>query len=295
MSIPTTVDVRELEFFANDLDVGRIASVYQEHGCFVVRGLMKSYIEEIHRDIEALAAETLTQLDRAKKVPEGWLTPNGTLLIPAPENYTRDKQIMVLSLTYRSSAAFFRSAFDETTVTILKAVVGPNVELFMDGQCLYKEPVGGHPKLLHQDAAYFEHRYEGPVASLNYVVPTNLENGALYVVPGSHRLGMLNHMDTISHLGLDGKEWTWERAVPITGNPGDAIFFHVKTVHGSQQNHSKSPRPVFIHRYRRADDYVVVDATTTENRAQAIKHVGEATKENQMGFMVCGFRHPKQF
>ena len=35
-----------------------------------------------------------------------------------------------------------------------------------EGQVLYKEPVGGHPKMLHQDASYFEHKYEGPCALL---------------------------------------------------------------------------------------------------------------------------------
>ncbi|MBI5095067.1 MAG: phytanoyl-CoA dioxygenase family protein [Candidatus Hydrogenedentes bacterium] len=251
---------------------------------------MKPYVDAIHRDIEQLATESLAQLDQAVKIPEGWCTPNGTLFLPAPPGYSRDKQIMVLALNYRNSGALFRSAFDERTVAVITSILGPDVELFMEGQCLYKEPVGGHPKHLHQDAAYFEHRYDGPVASLNYVVETNLENGALYVVPGSHRLGMLKHIDTFSHLGLDGKEWPWERAVPIVGKPGDAIFFHVKTIHGSQQNHSTKPRPVFIHRYRRADDYIVVSGTTTENRGQADQHLGDAAKASQKGFMVSGFR-----
>ncbi|MYF16598.1 MAG: phytanoyl-CoA dioxygenase family protein, partial [Gemmatimonadetes bacterium] len=75
---------------------------------------------------------------------------------------------------------------------------------------------------------------------------------------------------------------------PIPGQPGDAIFFHVKTVHGSKQNHSDKPRPVFIHRYRRADDYVVIRGTTTKNRAESSKRPVEEKKEN--GFMVRGFR-----
>lgn len=290
MTIPTTSDVGELEFFAEGLEPDRVARTFQEHGCCVVRGLMKPYVDAIHADIERLAAESIAQLDQAVKIPEGWRTPNGTLFLPAPHGYPRGKQIMVLALNYRNSGALFRSAFDERTVAVVTSILGPNVELFMEGQCLYKEPVGGHPKHLHQDAAYFEHRYEGPVASLNYVVDTNLENGALYVVPGSHRLGMLKHIDTFSHLGLDGEEWPWERAVPVVGRAGDAIFFHVKTIHGSQQNHSSEPRPVFIHRYRRADDYIIVSGTTTENRGQAERHIGDAAKVNQRGLMVSGFR-----
>jgi len=286
----TTVSVRDLEVFADRLDVAQAAAVYKEHGCLVARGLMKPYLAEIQRDIEATAASAIRLLDRAERIPEGWRTPDGTLFLPAPPGYARDKQIMVLSVSYFTSAVFFRSAFDPQALDLVEAILGPNVELFMNGQCLYKEPVGGHPKHLHQDSAYFEHRYDGPVGILSYVVDTDLVNGALHVVPGSHRMGQLRHVDTFSHLGLDEQEWPWERGLPIVGEAGDSIFFHVRTIHGSQENHSDKPRPVFIHRYRRADDFVVISGTMTSNRAEAEKRAAQAKKENQRGLMVRGFR-----
>ena len=277
--------------FVDDLDVQHAATIFEKQGVLVVRGLMKQYIPELHGDIEAAAAELLALLDHAEKIVEGWRTPNGTLFLPAPPGYPRGKQIMVLAINYHTSAAFFRSAVDEPALDIVEAILGPNIEIFGNGQCLYKEPVGGHPKHLHQDSAYFEHRHEGPVGILNYTVNTDLVNGALHVVPGSHRLGQLQHVDTFSHLGLEEREWPWERALPIVGNAGDSIFFHVKTVHGSKQNHSDKPRPVFINRYRRPDDYVVVSATTTANRTEAEKRSAEAKKANQQrGLMVRGFR-----
>ena len=284
------VTIHDLEVHADRLDAKKAAAIYREHGALVVRGLMNPYISRIQSDIEAAARQAVELLDRAKKVPEGWTTPDGTLWLPAPKNYARDKQIMVLGCGYTSSAAFFQSALDKNALDIVEAILGADVELFMNGQCLYKEPVGGHAKNLHQDAAYFEHKYEGPCATLNYVVDTDLENGALHVIPGTHKMGVLDHVDTSSHLGLDEKIWPWEKALPICGKAGDAIFFHVKTVHGSKPNFSKASRPVFIHRYRAADDYVVIGATSTENRAVAEKKIEEARKENQQGFMVRGRR-----
>ena len=198
---------------------------------------------------------------------------------------------MTVGISYFTSAAFLRAAVDPTALDILEAVLGPNIELFGSGQSLVKEPVGGHPKHLHQDSAYFEHRYEGPVGILSYVVDTDLVNGALHVVPGSHQQGQLRHVDTFSHLGLDEDEWPWEAALPIVGQAGDSIFFHVKTIHGSKQNHSHTPRPVFINRYRRPDDYAVIRATTTSNRAEAEKQAQDARRENEpQGLMVRGFR-----
>lgn len=288
------VKIEDLEISVDNLDFKEAADIFEEHGCLVVRGLMNPYIKQLHNDIEAAAAESLALLDQAQQIVEGWRTPNGTLFIPAPQGYNRDKQIMVLAINYQSSAAFFHSAFDENAVKIVEAILGPNVEIFGNGQCLYKEPVGGHPKHLHQDSAYFEHRYQGPVGILNYVVDTDLVNGALHVVPGSHRLGQLKHIDTFSHLGLEEDEWPWERALPVIGKAGDSIFFNVKTIHGSKQNMSDKPRPVFINRYRRTDDFVIIGGTTTENRAEAEKRAAaaeEAKKANSdRGLMVRGFR-----
>jgi phytanoyl-CoA hydroxylase len=285
------VTVRDIEVFAEDFDAAKAAAIYEEHGCLVVRGLMKPYLAQIQQDIVQAYQQAIDLLPQAKHMEGiGWYTPDGTLFLPAPENFSRDKQVMVLGVRYNTSAAFFRSAFDEKLLDLLEQIIGPNIELFMDGQCLYKEPVGGHPKNLHQDSAYFEHKYDGPVGVLNYAVDTNLVNGALYVVPGSHRLGQLQHIDTFSHLGLDPDEWPWERALPIEGSAGDAIFFHYRCIHGSQENHSNGPRPVFIHRYRQPGDFVTIGGSTVARRDEAEKRAAEAKKQNQKGMMVRGFR-----
>jgi hypothetical protein len=47
---------------------------------------------------------------------------------------------------------------------------------------------------------------------------------------------------------------------------------------------------VFINRYRSADDYVTIGASTVASRAEAEKRAAMAGKENQNGLMVRGFR-----
>ena len=285
------INAEELSISICDLNIAQAAAIYRQHGCLVVRGLMKPYIADMARDIAATVQQSIALLDKAERRPEGWVSPNGSLFIPAPEGYQRDKQIMTVGINYLTSAAFLRAAMDATALDILEAILGPNIELFGNGQSLVKEPVGGHPKHLHQDSAYFEHRYHGPVGILSYVVDTDLVNGALYVVPDSHKQGQLRHVDTFSHLGLDEDEWPWEAALPIVGQAGDSIFFNVKTIHGSKQNHSDTPRPVFINRYRRPDDYAVIRATTTANRAQAEQRAQKARRADEpQGLMVRGFR-----
>ena len=124
MTTELNITVDDITFFAGDLNVQRAAATFKEHGCLVVRGLMKPYIKEIHRDIEAAATESIALLERAEKIVEGWRTPNGTLFLPAPPGYKRDKQIMVLAINHYTSAAFFRSALDKQALDIVR----PNVK-----------------------------------------------------------------------------------------------------------------------------------------------------------------------
>ena len=57
---------------------------------------------------------------------------------------------------------------------------------------------------------------------------------------------------------------------------------------------SDKPRPIFINRYRRTDDFVIIGGTTTANRAEAEKRAAaaeEAKKSNSdRGLMLRGFR-----
>jgi len=284
------VQVADVEVFADALDLDRAVSTYRTHGCLVVRGLHRQYVDAVAADIERVVANARSLLDRAEPAPGGWRTPDGAVWLPAPPGYEREQQIMTVPITYRTSAAFFRMAFDERVVELMRALIGPDVELFTEGQCLYKEPVGGHPKKLHQDSAYFTHRFDGPVAALTYLVDTNMVNGALHVVPGSHQLGNLRHVDTFSHLGLDEDEWPWESALPIIGEAGDTILFHYRTVHGSKENHSERPRPAVINRYRDPRDYMCAAAVTAEQAERALAHADEVTSDGQPGLMVSGFR-----
>merc|ERR1712046_195172 len=119
--------------------------------------------------------------------------------VPTPVEHEkrlgRDKQIMVLGLDYYNSSALFQAANDKRCLDIVEGILGPNIELFSKGQCFYKEPLGGNPKLMHQDSAYFEFEEQGVVATLNYAVDTStaINNGPLYVVPGTHKIGGYGH------------------------------------------------------------------------------------------------------
>jgi phytanoyl-CoA hydroxylase len=129
------------------------------------------------------------------------------------------------------------------------------------------------------------------VGTLNYAVDTSraLNNGPLYVVPGSHREGYVAHIDTESHLGLDEKLYSFDEAVCVDGKAGDTLFFHVHTVHGSTPNFSNKPRPTFINRYIHPDDVQTIHATSAAMREEGER--GEAEMPvKERNYLVRGRR-----
>lgn len=81
---------------------------------------------------------------------------------------------------------------------------------------------------------------------------TNLEQGPLKVVPGSHRRGLRTHC--ANYLGKGGREipeklFDVDKTVSLPVKRGDVVFLHRHTVHGSLANVSDRIRWSFDLRY----------------------------------------------
>ena len=71
-------------------------------------------------------------------------------------------------------------------------------------------------------------------------------NGCLQLLRGSHHLGRFDHGTFGTQTGADPARVEAARArcelVHFTAEPGDAVFFHSNTLHGSAPNTSEYPR-----------------------------------------------------
>jgi len=91
--------------------------------------------------------------------------------------------------------------------------------------------------------------------------PCTPANGCLQVIPGSHRLGRIDHVLTGDQAGADPErvERVLERLplVHVEMRPGDALFFHPNLLHRSDRNTSPEPRWSMICCYnaRKNDPY----------------------------------------
>jgi phytanoyl-CoA hydroxylase len=101
---------------------------------------------------------------------------------------------------------------------------------------------------LHQDNGYGTLEPMTDVTVWIPLVDADEESGGLFVVPGSHRLGLLPHGHGGENPVLLGVEGEFE-AIPVPLRAGEALAFSGLTLHGSGPNRSGAARPAFYVRY----------------------------------------------
>jgi phytanoyl-CoA hydroxylase len=90
-----------------------------------------------------------------------------------------------------------------------------------------------------------------------------LENGCMHMIPGSHRLGYLDHAGEdgrFSGACRDHGAWhSHPSQVAITPRAGGISIHHGHTLHASGPNNSGHPRRGLVLNYRAADAYQLAD------------------------------------
>lgn len=114
-----------------------------------------------------------------------------------------------------------------------------------------------HPAFVswHQDSTYWGLSSPDVVTAWVALTDSHAANGAMAVIPGSHKLDQLAHRDTFSadNLLTRGQELAVDvdaaAARVITLRPGEMSLHHVRIVHGSPPNPSPDRRIGFAIRY----------------------------------------------
>ena len=146
-------------------------------------------------------------------------------------------------------------ARDPRLVEPMRSLIGGDVDLFTD-KLNFKRP-GGSPFPWHQDTPYwaFGCAHLDRLASVQlYVDEASVENGCLWMIPGSHRAGVL---PTYQDRGVLGRLYT--DLEHVEGSPealvapaGSLVFFDGSVVHGSRSNRSAQSRRAVILTYQPA-------------------------------------------
>jgi hypothetical protein len=182
------------------------------------------------------------------------------------------------------SAAFARLIVDPRFTDRVADLIGPNVQLHHT-KLFIKPPEKGAPFPMHQDYPYFPHEKDTMMAAIIHFDDAPLEKGCVRVVPGSRKLGPLEHLHEGGH-HLPVEQFPVAEATPVPAKAGDVLFFTYLTIHGSGVNTSSearttllvqmrdpSDRPTILAHLSRGQGMILIDPT-----ADADSHVGSASR-----------------
>jgi ectoine hydroxylase-related dioxygenase (phytanoyl-CoA dioxygenase family) len=136
-------------------------------------------------------------------------------------------------------------------------LVGADADLYYN-QCVIKAPEKGHPFGWHQDSGYTTTIPLEYITCWTAIRPTTLENGCIWLIPGSHKNGVLPHHAT-DQRSTDADDVDESGAIPVEMDAGQVAIFSSLLLHKSGPNRSKSARFGYVPQYHVPN--VVIAAT----------------------------------
>jgi Protein involved in biosynthesis of mitomycin antibiotics/polyketide fumonisin len=233
---------------------------YKENGYLLVRGVFSQQeVQEMRTALDGI-------LNRAAQSKfDSNATWQGDYL---PPDQLKKLVLKGFHDVHYQDASFTRAAVHPNMAAVLSQLIGPNVQLH-HSKMLVKPPENGAAFPLHQDAPYFPHATHSMLAASVHLDDSDMENGCLCVIPGTHKNGMMPH---VGRHYLDHREYPISMATPCPAKAGDVLFFNYLTVHGSDINRSTRNRRNVLFQYRDPMDLPTADV-----------HVNWG-----QGLMVCG-------
>jgi len=122
---------------------------------------------------------------------------------------------------------------------------------------LFIKPPGFQGQAWHQDEIYIPTRDRSLIGAWIAIDDATIENGCLWVVPGSHKTGMLfdqRQHDNPEEFDFAGESFGFNESdeVPVEVKAGTVVFFNGYLLHRSRKNRSNIYRRVLVNHYMNA-------------------------------------------
>ncbi len=225
---------------------------FREDGYTIARGAVDAaVVAALTGQIDAWIEES-----RAQTANYG-LTMDGKARFDLEAGHTADQPRLRRVANPVDVSEIYREAlFNGPIPDRVAELIGPDVK-FHHCKLNIKLPGMATRVEYHQDHAYDPHTNSDMLAILLLLDDMNEANGALRVVPGSHRERYSHYRDGKFVGAIDpALDDDFEtRSAPIEGRSGDVCLMHTWTVHGGGPNLSDRPRRLLICDYVAADAY----------------------------------------
>ena len=142
----------------------------------------------------------------------------------------------------------------DTVLDIVEPLIGPDIGLW-SSHFIAKEPYSGKATPWHEDSAYWEGRFDRFDAIVTIwlaIDKSDGENGAMRVIPGSHRNGKSKYAPVDTSNDIFNQEITGvneESAVTFELEPDQCSLHDSRIIHGAKANTSPRRRAGYTMRY----------------------------------------------
>lgn len=149
-------------------------------------------------------------------------------------------------------------------VEILQTIVSPNVKC-MQSMLFVKAP-GKQGQSWHQDEYFIPTRDKSLVGAWIAIDDASIENGCLWIVPGSHKPSFIRkrlkneNPEFADSETLNLSEFKSENIIPVEVKSGSVIFFNGYLLHSSLKNKTKNTfRTALVNHYMSAESMLPWD------------------------------------
>lgn len=204
-------------------------------------------------ELDELRAETV-RLVRGELGAIGGNTP-----VVGPQDSDEDamRKYLCIHFPHKLSAVFERFLHQPSIVHALTQVIGPDVKAMQS--MLFIKAEGKPGQAWHQDEFYIPSRDRSITAAWIAVDDANVDNGCLWVIPGSHAPGVIypdrEHDDERFDCSVELYDfpYTDADAVPVEVPAGAALIFNGYLLHRSLPNNGvRGFRRSYVNHYMSA-------------------------------------------
>ncbi|MCW2413548.1 MULTISPECIES: phytanoyl-CoA dioxygenase family protein [unclassified Sphingobium] len=226
------------------MNIDQIVSDYYENGYVVLPGLLAGPVLDNLRaltDRVAAKAETVEGDD-------AWFD--------FDTDVRGNRTIQRIKKPNRIDPYYAEQAGNADILAVLTRIIGANVRL-SHTKINMKSANGGAALEWHQDWAFAPHTNMSTCVASVMLDGANASNGAMQVIPGSHKGPLLDHHDEEGYFcgAVDPADFDMAKAVLLEGPPGTVSFHHPMTLHGSSVNRSGDPRRILFYEYAASDAF----------------------------------------
>ncbi len=229
---PGTADVR-----IHDDVTDELATQMRQDGFAVLRdAITPEEVSALHGEAVRLCRGELAEIDHAPVVGD-----------ESDDELMR--RFLCIHYPHKVSEVARRALHAPRVVDALTRIIGPNVKAMQSMLFIKSEGKPGQP--WHQDEFFIPTRDRSLTAVWIALDDATIENGCLWVLPGSHRRGVLypdrEQDDDRFDCSIEAFDFPYrdEDAVPVEVPAGSAVIFNGYLLHRSLQNSGR-------HGYRRA-------------------------------------------